>query len=235
MLLQIAVAANDDIRTRRVRPCGRRRRRCWRGSRRASLPVVMPRSRMRCGSRTTLYCLTKPPTLATSATPSALASAELQIPVLDGARVGEVQLLRHARRTGRPSRRRSRPGPSVGVTPAGSRDAGAVEEFEHARARPVDVGAVLEDDVDERNAEEREAAHDLRFRHRQHRRRQRIGDLVLDHLRRLARIFRVDDDLRVGEIGDGVERQVDAAHRCRRRPRSRCRTAPATGCAPTRR
>ena len=85
----------------------------------------------------------------------------------------------------------------------------AVEEFEHARARPVDVGAVLEDDVDERDAEEREAAHHLRFRHRQHRRRQRIGDLVLDHLRRLAGIFGVDDDLRVGEVGNGVERQME--------------------------
>ena len=38
---------------------------------------------------------------------------------------------------------------------------------------------------------------------------ERIGDLVLDHLRRLPGIFRVDDHLRVGEIGDGVERQMD--------------------------
>jgi hypothetical protein len=35
-----------------------------------------------------------------------------------------------------------------------------------------------------------------------------IGDLILDHLRRLAGIFGVDDDLRVGEIRDGVERRV---------------------------
>ena len=35
--------------------------------------------------------------------------------------------------------------------------------FEHALTRPVDVGAVLEDDVDERDAEEGEAAHDPRF------------------------------------------------------------------------
>ena len=40
--------------------------------------MVMPRSRIRCGSRITLYCLTKPPTLATSATPSALASANFR-------------------------------------------------------------------------------------------------------------------------------------------------------------
>ena len=34
----------------------------------------MPSACRRRGSMTTLYCLTKPPTLATSATPSALAS-----------------------------------------------------------------------------------------------------------------------------------------------------------------
>ena len=163
---------------------------------------------MRCGSSTTLYCLTKPPTLATSATPSALASANFRFQSWMRARVGEVQFLGHHARIGRPSRRRWRPDRCVGVTPAGSRDAARVEEFQHARARPVDVGAVLEDDVDERDAEERKPAHHLGFRHRQHRRGQRIGDLVLDHLRRLSRIFGVDDDLRVGEIGDGVERQV---------------------------
>ena len=36
----------------------------------------------------------------------------------------------------------------------------------------------------------------------------RISDLVLDDLRRLAGPFGVDDDLRVGEVGDGVERDV---------------------------
>ena len=40
--------------------------------------IYWARSRMRCGSRMTLYCLTKPPTLATSATPSALASANFR-------------------------------------------------------------------------------------------------------------------------------------------------------------
>ncbi len=29
----------------------------------------------------------------------------------------------------------------------------AVEEFKHARAGPVDIGAILEDDVDERHPE----------------------------------------------------------------------------------
>ena len=87
-----------------------------------------------------------------------------------------------------------------------------VEIFEDAAARPVDVGAVLEDDVDERHAEEGEPAHDLRARHGQHRGRERIGDLVLDHLRRLPGELGVDDDLRVREVGDGVERQRASAH-----------------------
>ena len=32
--------------------------------------------------------------------------------------------------------------------------------------------------------------------------------MVLDDARRLARVFRIDDHLHVGEIGDGVERRV---------------------------
>ena len=98
------------------------------------------------------------------------------------------------------------------VRPEGRRHAsrqalrGGVEIFEHAASRPIGIGAVLEDHVDEGDAEEGEAAHHLRLRHRQHGRRERIGDLVLDDLRRLARIVGVDDHLHVGEVGDGVER-----------------------------
>ena len=166
----------------------------------------MPCARSRRGSTTTLYCLTKPPTLATSATPSALDAAKRTTQscserssarvmflgddrvLVDPADAGRVrpEARRHARRQAARCR---------------------VEVFEHAAAGPVGVGAVLEDHVDERHAEEREAAHDLRLGHRQHRRGQRIGDLVLDDLRRLPRIVGVDDDLHVGEVGDGVERQ----------------------------
>ena len=109
------------------------------------------------------------------------------------------------------------PADAAGVGAEGRRYAGRqslgrrVEIFEDAAARPVDVGAVLEDDVDERHAEEREPAHHLGARHGQHRRGQRIGDLVLDHLRCLAGKLGVDDDLRVREVGNGVERQ--RAHR----------------------
>ncbi len=73
-----------------------------------------------------------------------------------------------------------------------------VQVLEHARACPVLIGAILEQHVDEGIAEERIAAHGFRPGHRQHRRRQRIGDLVLDDLRRLARVRRADDHLRIG-------------------------------------
>ncbi|GJE71125.1 hypothetical protein CHKEEEPN_2669 [Methylorubrum podarium] len=82
-----------------------------------------------------------------------------------------------------------------------------VEELQHARARPVRVGAVLEDDVDEGHPEEREAAHHLRLRNRQHGGREGEGDDVLDGRRTLPGVFGVDDGLHVREVGDGVERQ----------------------------
>ncbi len=131
-----------------------------------------------------------------------------QVPVLDRAQFGEVpvgadqRILEHPADAGRvgPELRRNAPGEAT---------RGEVQVLQHPRARPVDVGAVLEDDVDERRAEERKSAHDLGLGHRQHRARQRIGDLVLDDLRRLARILGVDDDLDVREVGQGVERRLD--------------------------
>src|SRR5262249_1766175 len=77
-----------------------------------------------------------------------------------------------------------------------------------ARARPIEIGAVLENHVDERNAEIGEPAHDPRLRHAQHRGGQRIGDLVLHHLRRLSGKLGVDNHLHVGEVGDRIERHL---------------------------
>ena len=74
---------------------------------------------------------------------------------------------------------------------------GLVEVLQHARARPVEIGVVLEQHVDEGVAEERVAAHRLRPRDREHRGGQRIGHLVLDDLRRLAGKAGSDDDLGV--------------------------------------
>ncbi len=136
-----------------------------------------------------------------------LGQPELEVPVLHRAGLGEVPVVAGDRVLVGPAH-------AGGVGSERRRDAGRQalagrgEVFEDAASRPVDVGAVLEDHVDEGDAKEGEAAHDLRLRHRQHRGRQRIGDLVFDDLRRLAGIIGVDDDLRVGEVGDRVERQV---------------------------
>jgi hypothetical protein len=80
------------------------------------------------------------------------------------------------------------------------------EIFEHAAARPIEVGAVLEDHIDEAVAEEGIAAHRLGTGHREHGGGQRISNLVLDDLRRLAGVAGADHDLYVGEIGQRVDR-----------------------------
>jgi len=85
------------------------------------------------------------------------------------------------------------------------------------RAGPVEIGAVLEDGVDERVPEERIAAHDLHPRGGDEFGDDRVGDLVLDEVGAAALPLGEDDHLRVGEVGQGVERRVaqavDAAER----------------------
>ena len=97
----------------------------------------------------------------------------------------------------------------------------AAEIFQHPAARPVRVRAVLENDIDKRETVKGIAAHRLLPRHGQHLGCDGVGDLVLDDVRRLAFPRRVNDDLRVREVGDGVERNVThgvnaAEHRRRR-------------------
>ena len=153
--------------------------------------------------------------LATSATPCALRELVAQVPVLDRAQFGEVLVGADQCVLVDPADA-GRIGSELGRNAPGEATGREVQVLQHPRARPVDVGAILEDDVDERRAEERKAPHDLGLGDGQHRARQRIGDLVLDDLRRLAGILGVDDDLDVGKIGQGVERRlddrVDAAH-----------------------
>jgi hypothetical protein len=82
----------------------------------------------------------------------------------------------------------------------------ARQVLEDARTRPVQVRPVLEDDVDERESEERVTADHARVRHGQHAGRQGVGDLVLHDLRPLAGVFGEDDDLDVRQVGKRVER-----------------------------
>ena len=87
--------------------------------------------------------------------------------------------------------------------------ANAVQVLEHARTRPIQIGTVLEDDVHRRDAELAHPANELRARHLEHFRRQRIRHLILDDLRRLSRILRHDDDLRVRQIRNRVHGRVE--------------------------
>ncbi len=134
----------------------------------------------------------------------------LQIPVLNRAQFGEIAV-------GGIDGIHERPADAGGIGAERGRDAlgqlpaDAAQILQHPAARPVGVGAVVENDIDERVAVERVAAHHFRPRHGKHLGRDGISDLVLDDVRRLAFPRRVDDDLRVGQVGDGVER--DVAHR----------------------
>ena len=141
--------------------------------------------------------------------------AEAEVPILDGAQFGQASLRAphhilidppYPAGVGSKARGHALRQPTRGRT----------QIFEHARSRPVNVGSFLENHIDERDAEVGEAAHHARLGHGQHCRRERIGDLVLDDLRRLPRKLGVDDDLRVGEVGNGVERhavnRIDAEH-----------------------
>ena len=81
------------------------------------------------------------------------------------------------------------------------------EVFQRAAARPVEVGPVLEDHVDVGEAEVGEAADGLDLRRSEHGRDDRIGDLVLDDVGASVPAG-VDDDLRIGEIGNRVQRHL---------------------------
>ena len=94
----------------------------------------------------------------------------------------------------------------VGVTPDGQSVADALQVLDDTAAGPVDVGAVLEDDVDVRDAEVGEPSHGLHARRRDQRGDDRVGHLVLDEVRAPPVPLGDDDHLHVGDVRDGVER-----------------------------
>ena len=131
------------------------------------------------------------------------------IPVLNRAQFGQIMLAglidqgifihpAHAGRI-RPERRGD----------AGRQSSGhIIQILQHARSRPVHIGAVFKDNIDHRKAEKGVTAHHFGVRHSQHGRGQRIGDLILHHLRRLTGVFGEYNHLHIGEIGNGVERDI---------------------------
>ncbi len=80
--------------------------------------------------------------------------------------------------------------------------------LQDARARPIEIRSVLEDDEDVGIAEHRLRAHCFDMRRGQQSRDDRIGNLVLDDVGWLTCPRRVDDDLHVGDIRQGIERNV---------------------------
>ena len=168
-----------------------------------------PEADSRSGSTTIWYWRSKPPSEATSATPATACSAGRTVKSCSAAQLGEVHaaraVLQHvlvdpadAARVGTERRRDAR----------GQQLLHASELLEHARARPVDVGALAEDGVGEAHAEHRVAADRLDAGRALQRAHERIGDLVLDQIGTAAHPLGEDDDLRVGEIRQRIERRL---------------------------
>ena len=103
-------------------------------------------------------------------------------------------------------------GPERGVHARRQAVGHVAQVLQHAAAGPVEVRAVLEDDVHEAEPEETVAADRLCVGHREHGRGQGVGHLVLHHLGRLAGILGQDDHLHVREVRDGVERDLHQGH-----------------------
>src|SRR6266436_691108 len=89
------------------------------------------------------------------------------------------------------------------------RAAHRIQIFNDARSRPINVSTILEDDVNERFAEHRFAAHELYFGRGDEDRGNWISDLVLDEIGRTSLPIRVNNHLHVTEIWNGVEWGVD--------------------------
>ena len=132
-----------------------------------------------------------------------------QIPVLKAAQVGEAVLMAVVDKGVfvDPSRAgcvRTDDGMHAFGQPPGD----LLHVLQDARPRPIQIGAVLEDDEDVGIAEHRLRSHGLYVRSREKRRDDRIRDLVFDDAGRLARPRGVDDHFHVGNVRQRVERNV---------------------------
>ena len=69
--------------------------------------------------------------------------------------------------------------------------------LQHTGARPVGIGVFVENHIDVGVAEEGVAAYRYCPGNRQHGRGERVGDLIFDDLRSLARVVGLDDHLHI--------------------------------------
>jgi hypothetical protein len=131
---------------------------------------------------------------------------QLEEPVLEAAQLGQIPLAAPvhqgvAEHPADPGGIRSQAGNGPLRELAGD----LAEILQHAGAGPVEVCAIGEQHVDVGVAEQAVAAHRDRPRHRQQGGGEGIGDLVLHHPRRLPREAGADDDLDIGQVGDGIQ------------------------------
>src|SRR5207247_3320875 len=91
------------------------------------------------------------------------------------------------------------------------RTAHRMQIFNHARSRLINVGTVVEDDVNERFTEHRFAAHELYFGRGDEDRGNWISDLVLDQIGRTSLPIRIDDHLDIAQIGNRIEWNFEQA------------------------
>ena len=92
--------------------------------------------------------------------------------------------------------------------PGGKLVLGLLDALVDQLAGEIDVGAVLEDDGDLRQAVARQRAGVFEPRQPGHRGLDRKGDALLDLQRRVAGRLGVDLHLHVGDVGHGIDRQA---------------------------
>ena len=111
-------------------------------------------------------------------------------------------------------------GPDFGLNLRRQRGNYFAEIFEHTAARPINIRAVFEDDVDVGKTEIGIAADCLYFWRPEQSRRDRIRHLVFDDIRGPVPTG-VDNDLRIREVGDSVNRLIVEGPYADRHDRSR--------------
>ena len=107
-------------------------------------------------------------------------------------------------------------GSHLGVGVLGQVFHGLAEHLAHLRPRPVDVGIVVEDERDDRQAAARYAASLLQARHVGQRHLYGRGDILLHLLRAKRRRLGYHLHLIVGDVGRGVEGKVSERPRAPR-------------------
>jgi hypothetical protein len=131
-----------------------------------------------------------------------------KIPILEGAQLGQIVLPRFIdERVLENPADAGRVRTDHWIHAFRERAADRVQIFDHARARPIDVGPVLKNHVDERLPEHRFAPNEFHFRRGDELGRNRIGDLVFDQVGGASFPVGVDNHLRVAQVGNGIERR----------------------------